>query len=172
MNVRIENGHLIAGNVAVPAAVVPAIEAFFREKFEVHAQTPTPPTDDEREALARIWAKHRAHARNGWSGCTCGETNPGLTVNLNTWHEVHLRHAILVQFEVRRQGPPAEAEEWEYGVAHHNPVGNQYARPIEYPSHEDAKERVAAVSVPAWVVRRRKAGQWETLYTGEEQTDA
>lgn len=35
MGVRIdEDGHLIAGNVGVPSALVPAIEAFFRERFE------------------------------------------------------------------------------------------------------------------------------------------
>ena len=35
MTVRIdEHGCLIVGNCALPAAVVPAVEAFYREKFE------------------------------------------------------------------------------------------------------------------------------------------
>lgn len=35
MTVRIdEHGCLIVGNCALPAAVVPAVEAFFRERFE------------------------------------------------------------------------------------------------------------------------------------------
>jgi hypothetical protein len=49
MGVRIdENGNLIAGNVAVPSVVVPAIEAFFRERLT------TPPTDDEMEPLTDV----------------------------------------------------------------------------------------------------------------------
>jgi hypothetical protein len=68
-----------------------------------------PPAGDVREALAKAWSAHRPTARNGWSGCTCGEENPGLTMNLDRWHETHLLASMAA--EVRPRGTVTEPDD-------------------------------------------------------------
>jgi hypothetical protein len=86
MTVRIdEHGYLIVGNCALPAAVVPAVEAFYREKFAragVVAEEPEP--SDQIKALLRdltdpddCWFDHHGGCQaHGYLSLQPGEKCP------------------------------------------------------------------------------------------------
>lgn len=104
MSVRIdEDGALIVGNCALPAAVVPAVEEFFRERFAAE-----PSRTDEREWEYGItWNPSTVNEPVSYIGCETLEDAREIAAQLaygsQTWH-IWRRHPEVIL---------APATEWE-----------------------------------------------------------